>query len=132
MKYKDHTVLEELYDTIAENLGYRIKKSEKSKIFDVLKKHGLDGNGRFGNVSKGIARLSAALQEVGYELNMVTGDILLGEKGSRLLGYRKYSDATQPFEEHPEIVNSRISFNWELLRTDEQGDPVYEILAYPN
>jgi hypothetical protein len=98
----------------------KISNSERNKIHNEFKKLGVDGNGRFGNVSKGISVVSTALDNVGFDLDMVTGDILLGDKGSRMLPYRRKNVG----QENPEIKNSRIVFNW---YKDASG---YEIQCY--
>ena len=132
MKSKDQILLEEAYKKVSAGNTYKVSTKDKRNISKSLEKYGLDGNGRFGNPSKGISTLSKALDEAGFQLDMVSGDILLGDKNTRLLIYRKVSETTKEFEEHPEVTNSRISYTWELLRTDEDGNPVYEILAYPS
>ena len=132
MKYQDHLLLEEAYDLIVEGYSYKIGTPEKNNISKILAKYGLDGNGRFGNPSKGVSALAKALDEAGFHLGMVSGDILLGDEGSRLLTYHKYSDSTKEFEEHPEVSNSRIAFNWTKLGTDKEGNPVFEIQTYPS
>ena len=153
MKTQDHQMLEEAYDAVLlkengmlgmgfqnltdkpeslPNSEYKLQKSERNSINKALSKYGLDGNGRFGNPSKGVSALSKALDEAGFQLGMVSGDILLGDEGSRLLPYHKYSNSTKEFEEHPEVSNSRIAFNWTKLGTDKEGNPVFEVQTYPS
>ena len=93
---------------------------------------GLDGNGRFGNPSKAVSVLGGALKDVGFHLDMVHGDLILGDKGHRLLVFRRTGENVSPLEEHPEVVNSRISFSWEKLGYDNEGHPKYEVLCYPS
>ena len=100
----------------------KISNSERTKISAAFSKAGVDGNGRFNNASKGISAVSVALDSVGFNLDMVSGDIILGDKGNRLLPYRRKT--TDSNIESPEIKNSRIAFNWEKL-----GDK-FEIQCY--
>ncbi len=134
MTRNDQELLFEAYKKVKLNEGFihKLTKPERRIIQNSLTKYGLDGNGRFGNTSKAIVALSNALGDVGFSLDMVAGDILLGDKGSRLLPFRKNLDTIKIGEEHPEVENSRIYFNWEKLGTDKEGHPVFEVLCYPS
>ena len=128
----ESTKLAEAYGQVANKNGHRLTKPERTAIGKAFKAEGLDGNGRFGNPTKGVVALQRALDTVGFHLDTVYGDILRGEKGNRLLVFRKTGEKVSPLEEHPEVVNSRISFSWEMLGKDKNGDPTYEILCYPS
>lgn len=134
MARKDQQMLIEAYNKVLlkEGFVHKLTKPERRMITDSLTQYGLDGNGRFGNTSKAITALSRALDAVGFQLEMVAGDILLGDKGSRLLPFRKELETIKIGEEHPEVENSRIYFNWEKLGTDKEGNPVFEVLCYPS
>ena len=132
MKRSDFDLLQEAYVKINENFEHKITNQEKRAISKSFTTHGLDGNGRFGNTSKGVAKLGQALSEVGFEIDMVDAHSIMGDKGHVNLVYRKHLDTVKPFEEHPEVVNSRISFSWELLGKDREGHPTFEILCYPS
>lgn len=142
VNYTDDEVSEESFKgffmrrTILENeqkpATYKVKDRDKRIIGKALAEVGLDGNGRFGNPSKGVSALAAALHKVGFELDMVSGDLLLGDNGQRNLSYRKYSDSTGTFDEHPEVTNSRIAFNWHLQGRDHDGYTTFEIQCYPS
>ena len=100
----------------------KLVQKERNAISSAFAKAGVDGNGRFTSVGKGLSAVTFALDSVGFNLDMVSGDLVLGDKGSRMLPFRRKSpDATV---ELPEIKNSRISFNWEKL-----GDK-FEIQCY--
>lgn len=113
----------------------RIDNSERNKISKAFAKVGLDGNGRFEKKEHGLRAVSDVLADFGFQLDMVSADTIMGDKGSRNLIFRRVNDPGQdPFTEKPEIVNSRISFNWERLdgSTFQYPDTPskFEILAY--
>jgi len=112
--------------------GHRLLPKEKKAIHKKMAEVGLDGNGRFGNPSKAVSVLGGALKDVGFHLDMVHGDLILGDKGHRLLVFRRTGENVSPLEEHPEVINSRISFSWEKLGYDNEGHPKYEVLCYPS
>jgi hypothetical protein len=108
------------------NKPNKISNGERNKIGMVFKKAGLDGNGRFEKKEAGLAAVTTALSSLGFSLDMVTGDMLMGDQGSRNFIYRrKNAEGQDPFTEGPEITNSRIVFNWTLLAPGK-----FEILAY--
>ena len=112
--------------------SHKLLPKEKKAIHKKMAEVGLDGNGRFGNPSKAVSVLGGALKAVGFHLDMVHGDLILGDKGHRLLVFRRTGENVSPLEEHPEVVNSRISFSWEKLGYDNEGHPKYEVLCYPS
>jgi hypothetical protein len=100
----------------------KLVQKERNAIGSAFAKAGVDGNGRFTSVGKGLSAVAFALDSVGFNLDMVSGDLVLGDKGSRMLPFRRKSpDATV---ELPEIKNSRIVFNWEKLEDN------FEIQCY--
>lgn len=108
-----------------------LKANERKAINDEITKHKeLDGNLKVDSLGKALTILTNALDSVGYNLDMVTGDLLLGDKGNRSLIFRRKSTSTDPFVEGTEIENSRISFNWEVTSTDDSGLKRYEVVAY--
>lgn len=109
----------------------RLLPKEKTLISKAFAKVGLDGNGRFESVSKGLHAVTDVLSALDFNLDMVSGDMILGEKGQRNLSFRRANDpGADPFTEKPEIRNSRIAFVWENLAGPGE-DPRYEILVYP-
>jgi hypothetical protein len=129
------TKTENMYGSWAEATGSNpniISAAERRKINNIIhKRPELGGNVKFpqhGGKSKAIGILANALKEAGFVLDMVTGDLLLGDKGSRMLTFRRESTNPDPFIEGEEIKNSAIHFNWENLGTQE--DPNFEIVAY--
>jgi hypothetical protein len=104
----------------------RVSNSERNQLGKAFAKLGLDGNGRFVKKEYGLGAVTSALNSLGFQLDMVTLDTIMGDKGSRNFTYRRKNDEGQdPFTEKPEIINSRIVFTWELLAPDK-----FEILAY--
>lgn len=90
-----------------------ITNAERSKMIDAFKRAGLDGNGRFVKKEQGLAATTQILDALGFNLDMVTADSIMGDKGSRQLIFRRKNDAGQDiFTEKPEIQNSRIVFGW--------------------
>lgn len=113
----------------------KLTASERNKIGKAFAASGLDGNGRFEKKERGLQAITNALWTLGFQLDMVTADIIMGDKGSRNLTFRrKNPEGADPFTELPEISNSRIVFNWEALDRPSYQYPnaphVYEILAY--
>lgn len=88
----------------------------------------LGGVGRFTSLSKAISALAQALDSQGFMLGMVSGDILLGDHGTRQLEYGNNNNGEfVPFE------NSRIVFCWEnMLPESSFPDKLFEILCYPS
>lgn len=89
----------------------------------------LDGNIKHTGASKALAVLSSCLDAHGLVLDMVTGDMLMGEKGSRHLTIsRRAPEGSDPFTPGVQIENSRVCFTWENLGT--QFAPRVEVIAY--
>jgi len=111
---------------MAANTTNKLSNSEKNKIGLAFKKAGLDGNGRFVKKEQGLRAVTDALSSLGFDLGMVSSDMIMGDTGSRNFIFRRANaEGQDPFTEQPEIPNSRIVFNWTLLAPDR-----YEILAY--
>ena len=110
-----------------------INKKERIKITNhIHSSKMLGGNLKVDSISKGLQEVGNILDSCGYNLEMVTGDMIMGEKGSILLAFSRKTD--NPFIEGVEIENSRISFSWENLESPDkdgfQSKKKYEILAY--
>jgi len=89
---------------------------------DIHKVPMLIGTDRKITLGRAINELAALMGRHGFPLDMVSGDLLLGDSGSRQLPFRvTHPDA---FCEHPMIENSRVSFNWHI-----EGEYV-EVVAY--
>jgi hypothetical protein len=102
--------------------GYRITPQEKKLIAKNLEVFPeLKGLKKLESFKSTLGLISKALDAAGFELDMVTGDILLGEKGTRLLTFSKKGGES--------VGNSRINFTWENLSGD-QFNPRYEVIAY--
>jgi len=113
----------------------KISNSERNKISKEFATLGLDGNGRFEKKEHGLQAITNALSKLGFQLDMVSSDIIMGDKGSRTLTYRRANDPGQDiFTEKPEISNSRIVFTWERMDGPTAQYPnspsKFEILAY--
>lgn len=108
----------------------KVSAGERNQISKTFSKNGLDGNRRFEKVEAGLGAVTNALDEMGLQLDMVSKDLIMGEKGSRNFIYRRKNEPGQdPFIPQPEIQNSRIVFSWENLASQGQP-PKFEILAY--
>ncbi len=104
----------------------KLSNSERQKIGKEFAKVGLDGNGRFQKKEEGLQKVTDALSNLGFQLDMVSGDVIMSDKGSRNLTFRRKNEPGQDaYTEQPIIDNSRIAFTWELL--DGRS---FEILAY--
>lgn len=117
--------------TEATNSGYKITPKERNIIRKSMDKYPeLKGNKKYdreGGKTLAVQLISRCLEEVGFQLDMVTGDMLIGEKGNRLLPYSKVS--FEPNTEASPVGNSRINFAWENL-SGGKFNPSYEIIAY--
>lgn len=97
---------------------------ERKQISNVLHRSLIfSGHQKVAEPRDAISPLAEALRSVGFTLDMVAGDILMGPKGSRQLPFRRTHP--EPYEEYPRIENSVISFTWE-----EVGPQRTEIIAY--
>ena len=110
-----------------------ISKKERIKITNNINgSKMLGGNLKVESISKGLQEVGNILDSCGYNLQMVTGDMIMGEKGHILLAFTRKTD--NPFVEGVEIENSRISFSWENMELPDkdgfQSKKKYEILAY--
>lgn len=104
----------------------KLSKPERNAISNAFAKMGLDGNGRFDKKEQGLSAVTQALDSLGFQLDMVSRDIIIGDQGSRMLLFRRRNaEGADAFTEQPEISNSRIVFTWELM-----GQNRFEILAY--
>ena len=113
----------------------KLSTSERNKIGQAFAKVGLDGNGRFEKKEHGLAAVTQALSQLGFQLDMVSADMIMGDKGSRNLVFRRANDAgADPYTEKATISNSRIAFNWERMDGPTHQYPTspskFEILAY--
>jgi len=110
-----------------EHHSNRITSVERSKLSNAFHKHPeLGGNKKLESLRQGLSIIHKCLDELGYELDMVTGDMLLGQSGSRNLPYRR----KDPNGNSREIENSRIAFSWTNL--GDEFNKRYEIIAYPS
>lgn len=110
----------------------RISPGERNKIGKAFAAAGLDGNGHFEKKEHGLQAITKVLDSLGFQLDMVSGDIIMGDQGSRNLTFRRKNDAGQdPFTEKEEIGNSRIVFTWyNRAPQGSMGRADYEILSY--
>jgi hypothetical protein len=118
-------------EVISEVSAGRINASERNKIATQLRSSPvLQGNEKVHKPSEGIKFIVQALDKVGFQLDMVTGDILLGDKGQRLLPFSRRS--VTPNQEGEPIQNSRISFSWEVTSVSPTNslDKKFEVTSY--
>ena len=111
----------------------RISNSDRKKIGAAFAKLGLDGNGRFEKKEYGLHAVQRALSDLGFQLDMVVSDMIMGDKGSRNLTFRRVNNpGDDPYTEKPAIKNSSIVFVWENL--ERPGEPGtlkrFEVLSY--
>lgn len=113
----------------------KVSPRDKKNISEAFKKLGLDGNGRFESVGQGLAAVTKALSELGFNLDMVNADQIRGDQGSVALPFRRSNDEGQdPFTEKDGIKNSRVAFSWTNLvgGSDQLAPKKFECLAYPS
>lgn len=111
----------------------RITSSERKKISNELHKFSvLQGTEKVHKPGAAIKYITQALNAVGFQLDLVTGDILMGDKGQRLLTYSRLPRDPKPFSEGAQITNSRISFSWDVTSVSPTNnlEKQFEIIAY--
>ncbi len=104
------------------NLNAAQKKAIRNALARAPKASMLGGNDRTESKTEGLAAVNEALGRAGFYLEMVIGDLFIGEKGSRLLRIAQ-NDTEQPVE------NCGISYTWENLNRDGET-PRYELIVY--
>ena len=99
---------------------------ERRKINNALRPTGLDGNGRFDGLGRAISAANNAMSPFGISTDMVTGDLLLGDQGSRVFTLiRTFTQGAEHEGQDPvELKNSRLSFSWYKMNNG------YEVVAY--
>ncbi len=94
----------------------------------------LNGNDREGSFGRALNRLNEHLHSWGFELDMVSADLLLGHRGSNLLTFRRRNHTSDPFHENPMVDNARVTFSWECMNaqpsTTIRDSSRLETLAY--
>jgi len=105
-------------------MGRRLDSATRREANELLRKAGLDGNGRFRSVGKALNEAFSALAEVGIEQDTtLSAHLFQGESGTRGLDLA-FSNKEDPFS--PEsITNSVLHFSWTELEKDR-----YEVVAY--
>ncbi len=128
MKKKDFLKLvnESIHEVLVES-GNRIDPKSLKQVRRALGVSKiLSGNERVDKKERGLQEIVELLHKIGYELGMVSGNTIMGEKGSVLIPYRKSNVEGQDiFTDQPDFTNSMISYSWELLSPGR-----YEIIAY--
>lgn len=110
----------------------KLTKKERIRIQSAFHKNKiLGGNIKVDSKGKALQEIGKELSRCGFTLDMVTGDLILGPQGMRLLPFSRKSK--NPYIEGTPIENSRISFTWENLEPLDGTVEVkksYEIIAY--
>lgn len=79
----------------------------------------LNGCDREGSFGRALNRINELLGDYGFQLDPVSGDLLLGTNGNRLLPFRRLNHTPDPFHENPRIENCEISFSWECMNRQQ-------------
>jgi len=121
------TIMAALLTEAAQNS--KLTASERRKITGSLGRYKeLDGNIKVPSLGEAINKLAAALDEAGFTLEMVSGDILLGDRGNRRLPFmRKPPTGSDAFTEGPRVEGCFINFTWENISREGRS---YEVIAY--
>lgn len=118
-------------EVIEEIKSSNLTSVERKKISQQLSKYPvLGGNFHVSGPSKALVHLTKALDDSGFQLDMVTGDILLGDKGQRLLPFSR--KPLNPNEEGAPVNNSRIAFAWVVTSVSPSNslDKKFEVTTY--
>ena len=107
-----------------------LTKKTRQPILNALQRSAIcGGNQKVPSKGAGLSEITTILSDLGYSLDMVYADDILGDKGHRLLTFRPLADPDNLFTEFAEIENVGISFSWENIA--ETGEtPNFEIIAY--
>ena len=117
------SIANELSEAVRGGGGYAMPPKEKKSINDLLRKAGMDGNGRFRSVSEAISKASEVLNANGFEWGQVTSaDLFRPPKGHQTILIAKRTD--DPFSPI-EVANTALSFQYTELRPH-----TYEVVAY--
>lgn len=122
-----HQIVNRLLGVVAEQVVIRAaeKRALSNKLAHAFGRVGLDGNGRFESKALAVQALARCLDEVGLSLGIVTGDLLIGDRGSRAFPlFKKKVETANTFDPDPE-TNLHISFTWEKMSAEK-----YEVLCY--
>lgn len=126
-------MVRELLEASEHYLSKRERDSIGNALFDDPI---LSGREKVRGLGVAVSRLASVLDKLSFSLDMVSGDLLLGDKGSRLLSFRRsLPPGSDIFSEGPEL-ESRIAFNWENLNRPltidglDKMDKSYEIVCY--
>lgn len=91
----------------------------------ILNSNVLRGNDRTKTKGQALAVINSILKECGFYLNLVPGDIIMGDHGQRQLSF------TREGAEDQSIENASINFVWEnLTGTKYSSHKIWEFLAY--
>lgn len=123
------------FKLINEDNTDKLTTSERNLISTEFKKAGLDGNGRFEKKEYGLKAITDVLSSLGFQLDMISADMIMGDKGRRSFIFRRKNDPKQDsFTEKSEITNSSIVFIWERMDGPTFSYPnspnKFEIIAY--
>lgn len=124
-------LIREMVQQLTETPEVKISQLDRKKISNQMHKFPvLGGNAKVSNPSEALKFIQQALSNSGFQLDMVTGDILLGDKGRRLLPFSRIP--TNPSSDGDPVGNSRIAFNWEVTSVSPTNslDKKFEIIAY--
>ena len=114
----------EVVGAINESDDSKLTAMERKKLNNAISARGeLSGNIRYkqhGGKSKALALLTQLLNSMQFKLHMVSGDEILGDKGSKKLTFSRMNDT--------EITNSFVVFNYENL--GDMENPNFEITVY--
>lgn len=106
----------------------KLTAPERRRITNSLGRYKeLDGNIKVPSLGTAISKLAAAIDEAGFTLEMVSGDILLGDKGNRHLPFMRKPTGSDAFAEGPRVEGCFINFTWENLSREGRS---YEVIAY--
>lgn len=105
-------------------MGQRLDSATRREGNMLLRKVGLDGNGRFNSIGKALSYAFDALSKIGIEPDTTLSAHLFREpSGSRSLDLA-FSNTEDPFSPEP-ITNSVLHFSWTEVSKDR-----YEVVAY--
>jgi hypothetical protein len=112
------------YTLLLAAMGKRLDSATRREANDLLRKAGLDGNGRFRSVGQALNYAFDALSKVGIEQDTtLSAHLFNAPSGTRGLDIA-FSNKEDPFS--PEsITNSMLHFSWTELEKDR-----YEVVAY--
>lgn len=110
----------------------RLYAEERKKLTDLICGDPVLTGRTYCRIGTALNRVNHHLNQLGFHLDMVSGDNFLGQGGSLSLPFRRSHEDV--FSEHPQVNNAFIYFSWECMNRPQPGGvrdmSKIEVVAY--